>query len=55
VGKGKIPPGAKVVGYYAFDAGDAKYDSLWFSARNISPEAVTKGGFLKVAGSLRVK
>lgn len=55
VGKGKIPPGAKVVGYYAFDAGDAPYDSLWFSARNVAPESVKTGGFLKVAGSLRVK
>jgi hypothetical protein len=54
VGKGKIPPGTKVIGYYAYELPDT-YKSLWFSARNISPEAVGKGDLLKVVGSFRLK
>jgi hypothetical protein len=54
VDKGKIPPGAKVIGYYAYELPDA-YTSLWFSARNISPESVNRGNMLKVVGSLRLK
>lgn len=53
---GTIPPGTKVVGYYAFQAPDTPaYKTLWFDARNVSPESVQKGTLLKVAGALRIK
>ena len=53
---GMIPPGAKVVGYYVYgDPGTPEPQSLWVSARNVSPESGNKGSFLKVTGSLRVK
>ena len=54
VGKGKIPPGTKVVGYYVYD-GATPYKSLWFSMRNISPESVGKGRLLEIVGSFRIK
>lgn len=55
---GKIPPGTKVVGYYAYDAEGKPYESLWFSARNISADSVNKKGkeaLFAVAGSFRIK
>lgn len=53
---GMIPPGTRVVGYFAFQAPETPaYKSLWFDARHVSTEAVHKGTLLKVAGVLRVR
>lgn len=54
VDKGKIPPGTKVIGYYAYELPEP-YTSLWFAMRNISPEGVTRGNLLNVTGSFRLK
>lgn len=52
---GSLLPGAKVIGYYVFGDPGTPRQSLWFDVRNVSPEAVTKGSLLKVAGSFRIQ
>lgn len=52
---GMLPPGGKAIGYYAYGDTGEPMQSLWFSVRNVSPEAADRGNFLKVAGSLRIK
>ena len=53
---GSLAPGAKAVGYYAFQAPETPaFTSLWFDARNVSAESASKGNLLRVAGTLRIK
>jgi hypothetical protein len=55
VTQGTFPAGAKVVGYYAYAAPDPLPKSLYFDARNMAAEAVSRGNLLKVAGSFSLK
>lgn len=52
---GTLPPGGKAIGYYVYGDSGAARQSLWFDARNVSPEAVSKGTLLKVVGSFRIQ
>jgi hypothetical protein len=52
---GSFPSGKKVVGYYAYAAPEPAAKSLWFDARNMAAEAVTRGNLLTVAGSFRIQ